>query len=64
MVEAQPRDRVCVEKVGTVFRLERDAWVMAKRQRQATKEYAPPPPTTTYRSLDDVWCRRVGGWGV
>ena len=28
--------------VGTVLRLERDAWSMVKRLRQATNEYAPP----------------------
>ena len=30
--------------VGTVLRLERDAWSMVKRLRQATNEYALPPP--------------------
>ena len=30
--------------VGTVLRLERDAWSMVKWLTQATKEYAPPPP--------------------
>ena len=30
--------------IGTVLRLERDAWSMAKWLRRATKEYAPPPP--------------------
>ena len=29
--------------VGTVLRLERDAWSMVKLLRQATNEYAPPP---------------------
>ena len=29
--------------VGMVLRLERDAWSMVKRLRQATNEYAPPP---------------------
>ncbi|CAM9392162.1 unnamed protein product, partial [Sphacelaria rigidula] len=29
--------------VGTVLRLERDAWSMVKRPRQATNEHAPPP---------------------
>ena len=28
--------------VGTVLRLERDAWSMVQRLRQATDEYAPP----------------------
>ena len=28
--------------VGTVLRLERDAWSMVNRLRQATNEYAPP----------------------
>ena len=31
--------------VGTVLRLERDAWSMVKRLRQATNEYAPPHVT-------------------
>ena len=30
--------------IGTVLRLERDVWSMVKRLRQATNEYAPPPP--------------------
>ena len=30
--------------VGTVLRLERDAWSMVKWLRQATNKYAPPPP--------------------
>ena len=30
--------------VGTVLRLERDAWSMLKGLRQATNVYAPPPP--------------------
>ena len=30
--------------VETVLRLERDAWSIVKRLRQATKEYAPSPP--------------------
>ena len=30
--------------VGTVLRLERDAWSVVKRLRQATNEYAPPSP--------------------
>ena len=29
--------------VGTVLRLERDAWSMVKLLRQATNEYTPPP---------------------
>ena len=29
--------------VGTVLRLERNAWSKVKRLRQATNEYAPPP---------------------
>ena len=29
--------------VGTVFRLERDAWSMVKLLRQATNEYTPSP---------------------
>ena len=32
--------------VGTVLRLERDAWSMVKRLRQATNEYAPPLPVS------------------
>ena len=32
--------------VGTVLRLERDAWSMVKRLRQATNEYAPPRTKT------------------
>ena len=31
--------------VGTVLRLERDAWSMVKWPRQATNEYAPLPPS-------------------
>ena len=34
--------------VGTVPHLERDAWSMVKRQRQATNEYAPVPSTHVY----------------
>ncbi|CAM9911779.1 unnamed protein product, partial [Sphacelaria rigidula] len=30
--------------LGMGLRLERDAWSMVKRRRQATNEYAPPPP--------------------
>ena len=30
--------------VGTVLRLERDAWSMVKGLRRAANEYAPPPP--------------------
>ena len=33
---------VSLFRVGTVLRLERDAWPMAKYLRQATSEYAPP----------------------
>ena len=33
--------------VGTVLRLERDAWSMVKRLRQATNEYAPPHPLSS-----------------
>ena len=32
---------VSLLRVGTVLRLERDAWSMVKRLRQATNEYAP-----------------------
>ena len=32
--------------VGTVLCLERDAWSMVKRLRQAINEYASPPPHT------------------
>ena len=31
--------------VGTVLRLERDAWLTVNCLRQATNEYAPPPPS-------------------
>ena len=31
--------------VGTVLRLDRDAWSTVNRLRQATDEYVPPPPT-------------------
>ena len=34
---------VSLLRVETVLRLERDAWPMVKRLRQATNEYAPPP---------------------
>ena len=30
--------------VGTVLRLERDAWSVVKLLRQTTNEHAPPPP--------------------
>ena len=37
--------------VGTVLRLERDAWSMVKRLRQAKNEYAPiPSPRTDFSS--------------
>ena len=36
----------CLLGVGKVLRLERDAWSMVERQRQATNEYAPPPKQT------------------
>ena len=32
--------------LGTVFRLERDAWSMVKRRRPATNEYTPHPPSS------------------
>ena len=35
---------VSLSEVGAVLRLERDAWSMAIRPRQATIEYVPPPP--------------------
>ena len=35
---------VSLLEVGTVLRLEKDAWSMVKRLRQATNEYALPPP--------------------
>ena len=35
--------KVSLFGVGTVFRLERDAWSMFKRLRQAASGYAPPP---------------------
>ena len=34
--------------VGTVLRLERDAWSMVSRPRQATCEYAPSPNTAMH----------------
>ena len=34
--------------VGTMLRLERDAWSIVKRLRQATHEYLPPPPTSGF----------------
>ena len=37
--------------VGTVLRLERDAWLMVKCLRQATNEYAPPPCRRRPRSI-------------
>ena len=37
--------------VGTVLRLERDAWSMVKRPRQATNEYAPSPPRSFFAAL-------------
>ena len=41
---------VSLLRVGTVLRLERDAWSMVKRLRQATNEYAP-----LYRSMGRSW---------
>ena len=39
--------------VGTVLRLERDAWSMVKLLRQATNEYTPPPsPPSVVCSVD------------
>ena len=35
--------------VGTVLRLERDAWSMVKRLKQATNQYAPTPPPAVRR---------------
>ena len=40
--------------VGTVLRLEREAWSMVKRPGQATNEYAPPPPVLMGQVV--VWC--------
>ena len=37
--------------VGTVLSLERDAWSMIKRLRQATFEYPPPTPTPAAHDL-------------
>ena len=39
---------VSLLRVGTVLRLERDAWSMAKCLRQAANEYAPPPAKPKY----------------
>ena len=36
---------VSLTGVGTVLRLERDAWSMVKCPRQVTNEYVLPPPT-------------------
>ena len=41
----RPMLEVSLLGVGTVLRLERDAWSMVKWLRQATNEYAPPPPS-------------------
>ena len=43
--------------VGTVLRLERDAWSMVKRLRQATNEYAPPPPLSWDDSTGSLPCK-------
>ena len=37
--------------LGTVLRLERDAWSMVKRLRQATNEYPPHPAPPSRTSL-------------
>ena len=37
---------VSLSGVGTVVRLERNAWSKVKGQRQATNEYALPPPSS------------------
>ena len=54
--------------VGPALRLERDAWSMVKRLRQATNEYAPPPPRAPSVSLPPISfrlaiCPQVG-WDI
>ena len=44
----------CLLGVGKVLRLERDAWSMFKRLRQATIEYA-PPPSPDFQELCDFY---------
>ena len=41
--------------VGTVLRLERDAWSMVKRLGQVTNEYAPPSPLFLVRRVYVFW---------
>ena len=40
-----------IRSVGTVLRLERDAWSMVKWLRQATSEYARPPRKNQTRNI-------------
>ena len=44
--------------VGTVLRLEKDAWSMVQRLRQATNEYAPPPPNHSIAVAEIVTLHR------
>ena len=54
VLSARNKWEVSLSGVGTVLRLERDAWSMVKRLRQATNEY-PPLPRVAVATLPALW---------